>query len=134
MNQFNKIVLTIATIILIVSLSFIAFFLAKSLFEDSYPPIISECPDYWDVDYNSDNQIVCKNTSTINEGRGGVSGDRCNIPSEGINPITLFDSQATGSGNNEDSVLCEKYRWARECNITWDGVTNNNNACNLGYY
>ena len=49
MNTFQKTVLTISVIVLIISLIILGLFLAKSLFEDSYPPVISDCHDYWDV-------------------------------------------------------------------------------------
>ena len=28
-----------------------------------------------------------------------------------------------------DDGLCNKSKWAKACNLTWDGVTNNKNAC-----
>ena len=47
LSSFHKIVLTIATFILIVSLIALGIFFSKALFEDSFPPIVSDCPDYW---------------------------------------------------------------------------------------
>ena len=125
MNTFQKTVLTISVIVLIISLIILGLFLAKSLFEDSYPPVISDCPDYWDVSYNSNNDIICKNTSTINTGTGA---DECGAD---------YEYQVTSSllgGTQKEEILCEKYKWSKKCNIIWDGVTNNNKACDLGYY
>ena len=128
MNQFQKVVLISSTIILIVSLMFLAYFLTKSLHEDSYPAVISDCPDFWDVTRNEEGETICKNTSTINRPAGTFRG---------IGEIKECRQVPTGkfsaSGDNDDSVLCEKYEWAKKCNITWDGVTNNNRACDLGY-
>ena len=28
-----------------------------------------------------------------------------------------------------DDGLCYKSKWAKACDLTWDGVTNNTNAC-----
>ena len=125
MNTFQKTVLTISIIVLIFSLIILGLFLAKSLFEDSYPPVISDCPDYWDVSYNVNDEVVCKNTSTINKGRGDVPGGECNDY-----PINKF----LNNGSQNKDILCEKYQWAKKCDITWDGVTNNNKVCDLGYY
>lgn len=125
MNTFQKTVLTISVIVLIFSLIILGIFLAKSLFEDSYPPVISDCPDYWDVTYNENDEVVCKNTSTINKGRGDVPGGECNDY-----PVNTF----LASGSQNEDILCEKYKWSKKCDITWDGVTNNNKACDLGYY
>ena len=118
LTSFNKIVLTIASIILIIALITLGVFLKKSLQEYTFPPVISDCPDYWDVSYNSNNNsISCQNISTINKGMGTT---KCND----FNP-DLFKSNGTGFYD----VLCEKYKWARECRIAWDGVTNNVDAC-----
>lgn len=124
MNTFQKTVLTISVIVLIFSLIILGIFLAKSLFEDSYPPVISDCPDYWDVTYNENDQVVCKNTSTINKGRGDLPGGECNDY-----PVNTF----LASGSQNEDILCEKYKWSKKCDITWDGVTNNNKACDLAY-
>ena len=125
MNTFQKTVITISVIVLIISLIILGIFLAKSLFEDSYPPVVSDCPDYWDVSYNANNEVECINTSTINTGIGDVPGGDCNNY-----PVNLF----LGSGLQNEDILCEKYKWSKKCNITWDGVTNNNKACDLVYY
>lgn len=122
LSLFNKIVLYTAVIILSISLITLGIFLSKSMFEDSYPPIISDCPDYWDVSYNSNNDIICKNTSTINEGRGDAACTNY--------PVTEFES----SGSDKYSVICEKYKWAKRCNLAWDGITNNNKACDLAKF
>ena len=119
LTRFNKIVLTIAIVLLCISLTVLGVFLSKSMFEDSYPPITSDCPDYWDVSNNLNGDIICNNVSTINKGRGD---SLCNNY-----PVDEFE--AGGSGKYD--VICEKYKWAKKCNITWDGITNNNKACEL---
>jgi len=124
MNQFQKVILISSSIILIVSLIFLAYFLTKSLYADSYPAVISDCPDYWDVTRNDAGLQICNNTSTVNEGRGDVPDGECSAY-----PTDKF----LAGGDGDGAVLCEKYQWAKKCNITWDGVTNNNRACDLGY-
>jgi hypothetical protein len=126
MNQFQKVILISSSIILVVSLIFLAYFLTKSLYEGSYPPVISDCPDYWDVTIDNDGNRSCVNTSTINEVSGVHSSlDECSNPS-------VID-QFMGSGNDSDGVLCEKYNWSKKCNVVWDGISNNNKACHLDY-
>ena len=87
------------------------------MFQASYPPVVSDCPDYWDVFNTIDNNTTCQNKSSINEGLGTAT---C----KNIQP-----SQFQANGTGTDDVLCEKYKWAKGCNIVWDGVTNNTNAC-----
>ena len=117
LTQFNKIVLTIATVVLSISLLSLGIFLNKTMFEDSYPPVSSDCPDYWDVSFNSNNETICENISTIN--RGSQSSD---CRSKAVN---MFSA----NGSNINDVLCEKYTWAKDCGIAWDGITNNNKSC-----
>jgi len=115
-STFNRSILIIATIILIASLVVLGLFISKTMFEEAYPPIVSDCPDYWDVSNNSDS-INCINNIDINAGRGT---SKCrSIPA----------SEFNSNGNSIDEVLCTKFNWAKECGIVWDGVTNNSKAC-----
>ena len=123
--MFQKTVSIVAIIILIIALCFIGIALYRQKYNSQYPPVIPNCPDYWDVSYNVNDEVVCKNTSTINNGRGDVPGGECNDY-----PVNQF----LVSGAQNDDILCEKYKWSKKCDITWDGVTNNNKACDLGYY
>jgi hypothetical protein len=111
MNNFQKTVLTISTIILIFSLVILAIFLSKSFYEESYPPVISDCPDYWDISLNPDGYIHCINNTDINLGELQDNGYPCDI------------------SHNINTTLCDKYTTAKECNLVWDGVTNNTKRC-----
>ena len=31
---------------------------------------------------------------------------------------------------NTTNGLCAKYKWAKDCDLTWDGITNNKSICN----
>lgn len=123
MNKFQKTVLSISLFVLIVSLAILGLFLSKSLLKSSYPPIISDCPDYWDVSLNNDNNTICVNNSTINLGNSSCFQDE----HENTLPIDL-------TGKSKEKILCDNYKLAKKCNIHWDGVSNNNKACELEYY
>lgn len=116
LTQFNKIVLIIATIVLVIMLGLLYIFLSKALFEDSYPPVISDCPDYWDISLNSDGEIVCINNMLIN----GNNTSECK---------KILPMQFELSSINRDETICYKYDWAKKCDITWDGITNNSIKC-----
>tara|TARA_B110000444_G_scaffold135194_1_gene126961 strand:+ start:586 stop:963 length:378 start_codon:yes stop_codon:yes gene_type:complete len=122
MKSFQKVVLSISIIILIISLIILGLFLAKSLFENSFPPIISDCPDYWDIvtdDTVGSTKHMCKDNNNINEA-SRTNDDDCK--SKKIDMFSL-------SGTDKESELCEKYKWSTKCGVVWDGVTNNNKAC-----
>lgn len=116
LSRFNKIVLIIATIVLIISLLILGYFLNVALLNDTYPPVTSECPDYWDVSGNT-----CIDVNKINSGNGMSECKTLNL--------TDFED----NGRDKNSVICAKKNKANTCGFNWDGVTNNNNACENSY-
>jgi hypothetical protein len=105
--HFQKIVLTVATVLLIIILVVIGVSLSKAKENNIWPPIVGKCPDFW-VDI-SGNGEACFNSHSLGT---------CNIPSE-ENKNTKNFNQAPFIGANGD---CHKYNWAKQCNITWDGI------------
>tara|TARA_B100001093_G_C26264120_1_gene774041 strand:+ start:52 stop:432 length:381 start_codon:yes stop_codon:yes gene_type:complete len=118
MASFNKTVIISALVILVISLTILGVFVAKALSEAKFPPVVADCPDYWDVELTDDGKTRCVNNTNINtytnaEAEG--NNQNCsNYPTENF--------YATGS--TPTKVLCSKYDWADKCGIVWDGVTN----------
>ena len=115
LNSFNKTLLFSAIVVLIIVLIIVGVMLQYALFNANYPPVISDCPDYWDVSLNDENEVFCKNVIRKNSG----------ICANNEYPVSQFYN----TGSNDNEVICEKYKWAKRCNIHWDGITNNNKAC-----
>ena len=105
---FQKLILTIAIISLIVILVVIGIALSKANAKTIWPPIVSECPDYW-IDM-SGNGEACLNIHNLGT---------CNIPTK-ENQNTMNFNQAPFTGANG---TCAKYNWANSCKVTWDGIT-----------
>ena len=55
--NFQKIVITIAVILLILSLAFIGTAINSEKKNIVYPPVIAECPDYWKHDIENNKCI-----------------------------------------------------------------------------
>jgi len=106
--DFQKIVLTVAIIVLIVVLILIGMALSKASSDETWPPVIGACPDYW-VDL-SGNGEQCFNSHSLG---------RCNIPKEGDKATMNFNQNPF----NSDEGACAKYTWANSCKVTWDGIT-----------
>ena len=117
LGSFNKTVLIVACVLLILGLILIGVFISKNIEKAAYPPVVGDCPDYWDVSYNSSNQKICSKNS-INTGTGTTASCQ-------IYPVDIFSN----AGTSVDDIICAKYTWAKECNIHWDGITNNSQAC-----
>lgn len=108
--NFQKIVLIIAIVILIVSLVFIGMQIKKSKSKQAWPPIVSQCPDYWVIETaNGPNKGKCKTTEQ-------TPASACNTTS-GID-FTIGDYAGAGSA-------CKKKEWANKCvaPVAWEGIT-----------
>jgi hypothetical protein len=112
---FQKIVLIVAILILIVILAFIAVSLRKAKKNTSWPPIIANCPDFWvsvaDVSgTDMSDGDYCVNTKNLG---------KC-PPKSGQPHLVMDFSKAPYTGTNGN---CAKYTWATGCDISWDGIT-----------
>jgi len=117
MASFQKNILVVAVIILIIFLIIIGYLLVKGNKSETWPPIIGQCPDYW-ID-TSGNGANCVNVQSLGDcsGNGNIHCPNAinNTPSTGMNFTT---STFTDSQNGP----CNKYNWAMINGITWDGI------------
>jgi len=118
LKNYNSIVLLVASILLILGLIIIGISIAKSVENSAYPPVISDCPDYWDVSYNSAKQKICIKNS-INTSPN-ISDASC---------VSYPTALYSVNGSSIDDIICEKSKWAKKCNVQWDGISNNLRAC-----
>lgn len=105
---FQKTVLIIAAILLVIILIIIAYSLSYAAATATWPPMISACPDYWE-DINGKGE-ACFNSLNLG---------RCNVPTQNNKNTMNFNVAPF----NTNTGLCSKYKWAKSCNITWDGIT-----------
>jgi len=108
---FNSLVLEIAIIILIICLVMIGWAIYQSVYgsDVKFPPVISECPDYWSMttEMKGKKKIInCNNNLKL--GLGGAKNPKC----------VTFE---TGEVND----TCERWGLANICQITWDGISDN---------
>jgi len=97
-------------VVLVVTLSIVAYILNITKKKYVYPPHINQCPDYYQLNSFGDcydkNEVIHKNN------------DQCYL--ENLNK-TLYQNITSG--------LCKKKQWAIKCNVSWDGITNNSELC-----
>jgi hypothetical protein len=110
MAAFQTIVMITAAIILVVSLCFIGMALRKQKNSAVFPPVIANCPDYW-TDTSGNKGSGCTNDQNI----GNLS---CASTMDFSKPMFAGSMGA-----------CAKYKWAQQCNLSWDGITNNPGNC-----
>jgi hypothetical protein len=109
LGPFQKNVVIVACIVLIVVLGVIGYFLSKGSSERSWPPNISNCPDYWE-DQEGDG-TKCFNTQRLG---------KC-----GIGPYDL-------TGWTKPARACENSKIMERCALTWDGITSGD-VCSESY-
>jgi hypothetical protein len=114
MEQFQKILIFMAILILIITLVSIGITIKKQKLA-GWPPIIGDCPDYW-VDISGNGQR-CVNVKDLGTCKSSTT--------KHLN-MDFTSSEFTG-----DNSLCAKYTWANNCGVSWDGVTYGvSNPCN----
>jgi hypothetical protein len=107
----NLLISTILSAILLLAIVAIIIYTTKD--KVLYPPIISDCPDY----YNLNDAGKC-----INTGVWKNTESSCDI-------IDFSGNIYGAAGTDKTSGLCKKKLKAQDCKITWDGVTNNFSIC-----
>lgn len=112
MADFKKQVIGTAIGLLIFAILVISLLLYSGSSKDTWPPVVSECPDYWIDKVDKDgNSKKCFNIHNL----GKSSCEK-----------TMDFSTNPWSGSTGD---CRKYKWSKSCRLTWDGITNNSSIC-----
>ena len=105
MEDFQKFVLYFAIFLLIITLVIVGVALSKASNNVAWPPMTPACPDYWTMDVSGN----CVNVKDLGS---------CQTVGSNHQTMDFSNSFFTGSQG-----VCNKYNWAKKCNVTWDGVT-----------
>lgn len=109
--NFQKIVVVVAIVLLILILAGIAYNLEISSKNYMYPPVLANCPDYWEQKPTQDGSVICQNKKNL-----------------GKKPI-IKEQNFSESMWKGKVGLCAKSMWAINNDLTWDGITNNPQIC-----
>ena len=106
--------LFVGTIIfLIIILCIVGYYMSISKKKQTYPPSIADCPDYYSLDANG----LCKIGTSIT-----VTDPTCNTED-------FRQEKYKKEGNDFTRGLCKKKMWGNKCEVSWDGITNNDEIC-----
>ena len=120
MESFHIIVLTIATIILIIALGTIGLLMDQGNKAGPFPPISLKCPDGWtETSATSTTGDITYTCSSSTLGRNLLSGDGITVTN---------GSDKTLSYNDKSTTTCSKYKFAQRNNLIWDGISNYNSC------
>lgn len=125
--NFYKTTFTIMIVVLIICLAIIGTTIAYSNDIVKFPPITSECPDYYKK--MSSGNCVSQVNGIEKEPTINFNGnDDLNCTNINFKDGTIFSNKDNG-GMGPESALCEKKKWAKACGVNWDGITSNDNIC-----
>jgi hypothetical protein len=101
------------------------------------------CPDYWTTLNRKPDTAECMNTkfgccNDYATPKNDVDGSKCPVKCYNVHQLGKASAACTSIPTEIDfgttaykgsGGLCAKQKWAKQCDITWDGVTNVKNAC-----
>lgn len=99
------------------------------------------CPDYWTTLNKKPASADCMNTkygccNDYATPKNDVDGTNCPIKCYNEHQLGKVSAACTSIPTEIDfgeykgpTGLCKKQKWAKQCDITWDGVTNVKSAC-----
>lgn len=126
METFQKVVIGIALVVLIVLLVVVGVLLNKNKENTVYPPSATKCPDYW-MEVEGGCQMGTINNGDLkkeNGGNGIVNFD------DNTNENYFTKTEKWFNPKNETyteySEICAKQAWAMHNKVKWDGIKNYN--------
>ena len=139
MEKFHIIVLSIATVALILILIFVGILLSKGNTNEAYPPSYGICPDYWEVDTDettNTSKCIIPNIQTTKLNIGNMYDESTMTLKDAITytPGYSYDisnnvvTQYIDFSDSKWTGVCDKRKWANENGIVWDGISNYNSC------
>lgn len=119
MESFYLIVLTIATIILIISLATIGTLMDQGNKAGPFPPISLKCPDGWTETSATDATNGDTYTCGLSTFSDLTASDGITVPETNKKSFSYIDKATT---------ICQKYKFATDNELIWDGVSNYNSC------
>ena len=116
MGEFQSIVITVAIILLILCMAAIGAIMYYDEKDVDFPPVIANCPDFWQEKRGESGSEVCVPYRDI--GLPGSDNPSCYPDS-----IDFNVPEYTGKAGT-----CKKKLWAQGCGFSWDGITNTSSA------
>jgi len=135
--SFKETVLITALLIVLSLMILISTVLTKT----SNPIRADSCPDYWTTMNKKPSSADCMNSkfgccNDYATPKADVNGANCPVKCYNTHGLGKVSAACTSIpteidfGNVKGNAgICKKQKWAKQCDITWDGITNVPNAC-----
>ena len=137
--SFKETVLITAFLIVLSLMILISTLLNKS----AHVVHADSCPDYWTTLNRKPETADCMNSkfgccNDYATPKNDVDGSKCPVKCYNTHQLGKPSASCTSIPTEIDfgtdvykgnGGLCAKQKWAKQCDITWDGITNVPNAC-----
>ena len=130
---FYNIVLIVAVVLLILTLTYIGVKMTYQAYSAPFPPVKATCPDYWDISSDGKTCVIPTSSDHPNMGNPSNVGGRANYGTVGttndVNGNPVFDpndSRWASYLGTKGGSICGLRTWANTYGVVWDGVTNFN--------
>ncbi len=104
----------LSALLLIAIIGAVMFYLKN---KQVYPPTISACPDYYDLDASTN---MCTRSLAWGDPPTGATG---------CESLDFTGQSYLLPGSSKGSGICNKKDKSEYCGVTWDGITNNFSIC-----
>lgn len=144
MDSFYWIVLSIATLFLIVALAYVGWVMGQTKKAYKFPLFTTTCPDNW-ASTKVGETVVCKRpaSTAVNYGKVTAAADSPTADNDLTTYLKAESSVGYVTGNkdsatdlymnpndpkwaNEGDAVCAKRAWATKYKLKWDSVENAN--------
>ena len=115
MAAFQNNVVRIATIVFIAFMALVSLMLLLAKQNQQFPPMYPTCPDYYELKNDGGPKCEVKFPNMVGQGATGGT------PAMSCSTLDLNNQNYNGWDTQK---LKKKRKWAEDCGVTWDGVTN----------
>ncbi len=141
LGDFQNSALGISIIVLLICLIVLGIILIKN--PDTSTIAVDSCPDYWTTSNYLSPKSECKTSefgccSDNTTSKTDIDGSNCPIRCYNSHQLGTVSASCSsiptvmdfsGDTYTGSTGLCNKQKWAEQCDITWDGITNVSSAC-----
>jgi len=124
MASFNFIIVAIAAVILIITLSYMAVNMSSSSSTTVFPPTHNDCPDGWIM--NSAGKCIAPTNGNI--GSPPITATTKYVTADAANIMSISPHDTAWTASTGLTDICSKQQWSTANNISWDGVSNYNSC------
>lgn len=135
MDTFYLIVLSVATLILIILLAFLGWTMSNAKKGTKFPIITTSCPDNWQLDTSKKDSsgkpiFLCTRPASdkYNYGSAALTTYMGASTSIGYNSSDTmnFTDNVWNTDSKVPNPVCAKKAWAKKYSIAWDSIENAN--------